>query len=113
MTEAQKIGARIKELRERNNLTQQELAHKLQYKSRSTINKIELGINEIHPTKIRTFAYVLNTTPQYILGWTDDANVCENTINIVTSDNKTYQFLVPDNKIKQILDFINSTLEQK
>ena len=36
MTENQQIGARIKELRLKNNLTQQQLADKLHYKSRST-----------------------------------------------------------------------------
>ena len=71
MLNAKEIGERIKNLRLQANLTQEELAQKLNYKSRSTINKIELGINEIHPTKVFAFAYALNSTPEYILGWTN------------------------------------------
>ena len=39
------------------------------YKSKSTINKIELGINDIPQGKIVKFAEVLFTTPAYLMGW--------------------------------------------
>lgn len=63
---------RIKQRREELGLSQKELADKLGYKSRSTINKIELGINDISQSKIYEFAKVLETTPQYLMGWTDN-----------------------------------------
>ena len=62
------FGERIKQLRIQKNMTQQELAEKLGYKSRSTINKIELGKNDLHQTKIMAFADALDTTPAYLLG---------------------------------------------
>ena len=40
------IGEKIKEIRMQNNLTMDELAEELGYSSRSTINKIEKGIND-------------------------------------------------------------------
>ena len=68
------IGSRIKERRELLNLSQEELALKLGYKSRSTINKIESGINDISQSKVVEFAKVLQTTPAYLMGWEDNEN---------------------------------------
>lgn len=63
------IGQRIKQCREKLGLSQEELARNLGYKSRSTINKIESGKNDITQSKIVEFARVLNTTPAYLMGW--------------------------------------------
>ena len=62
------IGKRIKDLRIELNMTQEELAARCGYKSRSTINKIELGINDIPQSKINAFARALNTTTSYLIG---------------------------------------------
>lgn len=62
------IGNRIRMLREELGYSQDQLAKMLGYKSRSTINKIELGINDITQSKISAFAEVLNTTPAFLLG---------------------------------------------
>lgn len=105
------IGERIKALRIQNNLTQQELADKLHYKSRSTINKIELGINEIHPTKIFAFANALNTTPEYILGWKNDPSIYENKILIMLEDGSQIKYTFDKKQIEKIINFINK-LEQ-
>lgn len=63
------IGDRICERRKELGLTQEELAKRLGYKSKSTINKIELGINDITQSKIIMFAEALDTTVAYIMGW--------------------------------------------
>jgi hypothetical protein len=42
------------------------------YKSKSTINKIELGINDIPQSKIVQFAEVLGVTPKHLMGWDRD-----------------------------------------
>ena len=60
---------RIKKRREELGMSQEELAHRLGYKSRSTINKIEMGINDITQSKIKAFADALNTTPGYLMGY--------------------------------------------
>ncbi len=59
---------RIRARREELNLSQDELAKRMGYKSRSTINKIELGINDVSQSKIIAFAEALNTTVGYLMG---------------------------------------------
>ena len=49
------IGERIKERREALGMTQQELADRLGYKSRSTINKIEMNGRNLKQSKIKAF----------------------------------------------------------
>jgi repressor LexA len=50
-------------------MTQDELAKKMGYKSRSSINKIELGLTDIPQSKITAFARALHTTPAHLMGW--------------------------------------------
>ena len=66
------INQRIRERREELDMSQDELAKKMGYKSRSTINKIELGINDITQSKIIAFAKALHTTPAYLMGWEEE-----------------------------------------
>lgn len=63
------IGTRIAERRKELEMTQEELAKLMGYKSRSTINKIEQGVNDIPQSKIVKFAEVLRTTPAYLMNW--------------------------------------------
>lgn len=66
------IGERIAKRRRDLNMTQEELAHKIGYKSKSTINKIETGINELSQTKIAIFSQALGVSPAYIMGWDEE-----------------------------------------
>ena len=66
------VGENILLIRKRLGWTQEELATKMGYKSKSTINKIELGINDIPQSKIVKFAEVLGTTPAHLMGWNDE-----------------------------------------
>lgn len=65
------IYDKIKKRRLELNLSQEELAKKMGYKSRSTINKIESGKVDIARNKIAMFAKVLNVSPSYLMGWDD------------------------------------------
>ena len=56
-------------------MSQDELAKKLGYKSRSSINKIEMDSRNLTQSKIKAIADALETTPSYIMGW----DVKENT----------------------------------
>lgn len=67
------IGKMIRTRRIQLGITQEELANKMGYKSKSTINKIEKGINDIPRSKIVEFANALNTTPMFLMGWSNDA----------------------------------------
>lgn len=66
------VGERIKLLREGLGLSQEELAKLVGYQSRSSINKIELGLRDITPSKIKKLADVLQTTPSYLMGWQEE-----------------------------------------
>lgn len=68
------LNHRIKERREALGLSQAELAKRLGYSDRSTIAKIESGINDITQSKIEAFARVLQTTPAYLMGWDEMYN---------------------------------------
>lgn len=67
------IGEKILQLRKKLGITQEELARELGYKSKSTINKIEMGINNIPQNKIAQFAKALKTTPSELMGWDDNS----------------------------------------
>lgn len=66
------IGKNISRIRRDLGLTQEELATMMGYKSKSTINKIELGVNDIPQSKIVQFAEVLGTTPADLMGWKEE-----------------------------------------
>lgn len=66
------IYDRIRERRIQLGLSQEDLAIKMGYKSRSTINKIESGAVDIARNKIEKFAEALNTTPAYLMGWNEE-----------------------------------------
>ena len=57
------VGKLIKARRIELNMTQEELAKKLGYKSRSTINKIELDINDVSQSKLVKIAKALDCSP--------------------------------------------------
>lgn len=60
---------RIKSRRTELGLTVEELAHKMGYKDKSSISKIENGKADIPQSKIAAFADALETTPAYLMGW--------------------------------------------
>lgn len=66
------VGDRIKQKRLEMSMSQEELAKRCGYKSRSSINKIELS-RDLPLKKAQLIASVLNCEPSYLLGWDDDA----------------------------------------
>lgn len=65
------LGAKIRQLREEKGLTQEQLAHLVGYKSRVSINKIELQ-RDIPIKKVVPIAKALGVDPAELLGWTDE-----------------------------------------
>lgn len=62
------VGERIAQYRQEKGLSQEELAHLLGYKSRSTINKIEKGERDVPRKVIAQLSIVLNVNSLDILG---------------------------------------------
>lgn len=65
------IGNRIRELRERKGLTQEQLAEQLGYKSKSSITHIENG-RSIPRSMVTELSKILDTSSAYIMGWVDE-----------------------------------------
>ena len=66
-----KIGQKIKQAREALGMTQAELARRMGYSARSTINRIENGSQAFPMKKLDKFAQVLDVTPAYLAGFTE------------------------------------------
>lgn len=67
------VGERIKQRRIELGLSQDELAKKVGYKSRSSINKIELS-RDLPLRKVELMAKALDATPGYLMGWSDETS---------------------------------------
>lgn len=67
-----KLGDKIKQRRIELNITQDELAKRAGYTSRSSINKIELGLVDLPLTKIFTLADALKVPITYFVCGIDD-----------------------------------------
>lgn len=63
---------RIKQKREELGISQDELARRLGYKHRSSIQKIEAGLTDLPQSKIREFADAMLTTPEWLMGWQEE-----------------------------------------
>lgn len=67
------IYDRIRRRREQLGMSQEELAHKIGYKDRTAVSKIESAQRQIKHSMIAKLADALGTTPSYLMGW-DNAN---------------------------------------
>ena len=66
---------RIRALRVQRGLSQEELAHKVGYRDRSSVAKVESGKVDLSRSKIILFANALGVTPADILGPDEEAPV--------------------------------------
>ena len=77
------IYERIRDRRIELNLTQEELAKKVGYVSRSAVNKIEKGLRDMNQTQLIKFAEALKVPAEYLLL----GDVC---VNMGESDNMSF-----------------------
>ncbi len=63
------IGKKIKDLRKSQKMSQDELAKKIGYLSRSSINKIENAERKLPADKIDLVAEIFKVSPSYLMGW--------------------------------------------
>lgn len=75
MLTAKETGARIKARRQDLGMTQDQLAEKIGYHGKSSISHIEKGDFDMSQSKIVAIAEALQTTPDYILGLKDGAEI--------------------------------------
>ena len=67
------IGDRIAARRKELNMTQDELAQKMGYKSKAAISKIETNVNDVAHSTLVQFAKALDTSVAYLVGADDDS----------------------------------------
>lgn len=95
-------GERIKMRREELGMTQEELAKKLGYKSRSSINKIELGERRLTQPKILSFANALDVSPLCILGM-DERKQTDNYPLTIEERNLILSYRIANENTKDIV----------
>lgn len=106
------IGERIRNRREELHMSQEELAGLLGYASRSSINKIEKGINDISQSKIKAFAEALHTTAAYLMGLDErELSVPESTGGLWVPVLGKVQAGVPVEAIEEIIDYEEITMD--
>ena len=65
------LSGRIRQRREQLGLSQEELAARMGYRSKSSITKLEKGINDLPRAKLEELAAALDTTPAWLMGLVD------------------------------------------
>lgn len=98
------IGEKIRARRIELGWSQQKLADKMGYTSKSTITKIEKGISDVGQKNIEKFAEVLDVSIAYLMDWeTNDESL--------TSEKPTAP---QDNELSELIDLLqDATPEQK
>lgn len=97
------FGERVRQLRIEKDLTQEQLAIKVGYKSRATINKIESGLRDVPTDVVTKLANVLQTTPAYLLGW-DGTDLRSQVADMTTQ--------MSSDQLKQLLDYAEFLLRK-
>lgn len=110
----QNIRNRRKEL----GMSQDELAKKVGYTSRSTIARIENGEIDISRSKIIAFAEALKTTPMDLLGWSDDGDIETDDLNRQISFKSREQYdaivrLSSDSELMALVEKAGSDIDFK
>lgn len=110
---ATNIGKRIMERRQQLGLTQEELAFRMGYKTKSAINKIELGVNDVSQSKVVKFAEALNTTIAYLMGWSEEEKKATEKVTLSDGQKQLMEFVatVPEDKAEMILRVMKSIVE--
>ena len=97
------IGERIKQRRLELGMTQEELAKKAGYKSRSSVNKIELS-RDLPLTKVKAVAKILECSPSYLLGWEDNNDIIESAdidTELILMDEQIKEYAIKLSKLSE------------
>lgn len=97
------IGERIKQRRLELGMTQDEVAKKAGYKSRSSVNKIELS-RDLPLTKVKAVAKILECSPSYLLGWEDNNDIIESAdidTELILMDEQIKEYAIKLSKLSE------------
>jgi len=117
MTTNKEIGQRIQARRKELKMSQEELAKKVGFKSRSSINKIEKDGRRLNPEKIESFATALDTTVDYIMGVENyisiNLNYDDETVKRLQNIFSTYYDKLTEENKKNAEDYLKFLLEKQ
>lgn len=88
------LGDMIKKRREQIGMSQDELAQKVGYKSRSSINKIELNKQDLTQSQVTKIANALNVPVGYLLGDKIETPKSTNALSIALACAPTQAFFM-------------------
>lgn len=103
-----KFPNRIRERRKQLDMTQEELAAKMGFKTKGSISKIESGERNLPTSKIKQLAVILDTTPAYLMGWEDNSGTITTNIgNQNTTNANTNSFNGNSGTMREAIEFID------
>lgn len=88
------VGEKIRQRREELKISQYELAQLVGYKSRSSINKIEMDLYHVPQDKMKLLATALHTTPSDLLGWSDADGKLSKECQVMDDEARDFLFLL-------------------
>lgn len=72
------VADKVRHLREKLGMSQEQLAHKMGLKSRSSITRIEKAGDDITLKDVERLSKALGCSPLYLMGWDDENKNGEN-----------------------------------
>ena len=111
-----RIGIRIKERRHEMGVSAEKLAALIN-KSPATIYRYEAGgIEKVPADILLTIATALNTTPAYLMGWTDDPNpykasavgMDNNKVIVIDENGQRFEFTLNAQQTRALLMFLDN-----
>ena len=108
------MGDRVRTAREKKGYTQEELAQKLGYKSRSSVNKIEKE-RDIPRSMIVKLAKILDVTPAHLMGWDKSSIIRDRASDLCQEKGITIETMASDLNIDLsiLTEFDKTELEAK
>ena len=82
------VGQRIKLKREEKGLSQKELANLIGYESKSAVSYIESDKREVPFDKLSEIAKVLDVSPNWLLGWSEEPVLIQTDLSITVEQLK-------------------------
>lgn len=103
------VADKVKQLREQLGMSQEELAHKMGLKSRSSITRIEKSGDDITLKDVERLSKALGCSPLYLMGWDNEE---ENNSRLRETE-FVNQFKQLNEDQKQLIEGLLSTLISK
>lgn len=105
------LGDRVKHLREKQGMTQEELAQRLGKKSKSTVAHIETGNRDIPRSMVVELAKILNVSPCYLMGWEEEKEITP--IETNRSDLRELLKQLTEPEIDSMIDYAHYLLSKR